>query len=92
LHFSSYGLFVAAMGYSPADDSVIDTGGTSVWRVSRNRNPCRFSSDSNTRVTVCKTKRGIMYVANIGLSKQWHGPFGSFDEAIADADSQVFDS
>jgi len=32
-----------------------------------------------------------MYVANIGLSKQWHGPFGSFDEAIADADSKVFD-
>jgi hypothetical protein len=25
MHFSSYGLFVAAMGYSPADDSVIDT-------------------------------------------------------------------
>jgi hypothetical protein len=52
MHFSSYGLFVAAMGYSPADDSVIDMGGTSVWRVSRNGNPCRFSPDGTTHVTV----------------------------------------
>jgi hypothetical protein len=90
MHFSSYGLFVAAMGYSPGDDSVIDTGGSSVWRVSRNGNPCRFSSDGNTHVTVCKTKRGIMYVANDGLNSEWHGSFNSFDDAIRDADSRVF--
>ena len=56
MRFSSYGLFVAAMGYSPAEDAVIDTGGTSVWRVSRNGNPCRFSADGGVRVTICETK------------------------------------
>jgi hypothetical protein len=90
VRFSNYGLFVAAMGYSPADDAVIDTGGTSVWRISRNGNPCRFSADGGVRVTICETKNGIMYVANRGDQGQWHGPFPSFDAAIADADTQVF--
>lgn len=90
MHFSSYGLFVAAMGYSPADDAVIDTGGTTVWRVSRNGNPCRFSSDGAVRVTVCTTNRGIMYVENVGPESHWHGPFPSIDEAIADADTRIF--
>lgn len=90
MRFSSYGLFVAAMGYSPADDAVIDTGGHSVWRVSRNGNPCRFSPDGELHVTVCNTKRGIMYVKNNGPRTEWHGPFASFDAAIADADARVF--
>jgi len=90
MRFSSYGLFVAAMGYSPADDAVIDTGGTTVWRVSRNGNPCRFSPDQKVRVTVCSTRRGIMYVVNRGTHTQWQGPFESLDDAIADADAQVF--
>ena len=90
MHFSSYGLFVAAMGYSPADDAVIDTGGTTVWRVSRRGNPCRFSPGGAVRVTVCATKRGVMYVENRGPESHWHGPFPSFDDAIADADVRIF--
>jgi hypothetical protein len=31
-----------------------------------------------------------MYVANRGDQGEWHGPFPSFDAAIADADAQVF--
>lgn len=90
MRFSSYGLFVAAMGYSPADDAVIDTGGHSVWRVSRKGNPCRFSADGETHVTVCKTPHGIMYVENRNSRTKWHGPFPSFDAAIVDADSRIF--
>ena len=90
MRFSSHGLFVAAMGYSPADDTVIDTGGATVWRVSRNGNPCRFSADQTVRVTVCSTKRGIMYVVNSGAEAQWHGPFVCQDQAIADANANVF--
>lgn len=78
------------MGYSPADDAVIDTGGTTAWRVSRNGNPCRFSVDQTVRVTVCSTAKGIMYVENKGAQSHWRGPFQSLDDAIADADANVF--
>jgi hypothetical protein len=47
-------------------------------------------SDGNTRVTLCKTSRGIMYVANDGYNSEWHGSFNSFDDAIRHADSRVF--
>lgn len=90
MRFSSYGLFVAAIGYSPAGDTVIDTGGATVWRVSSNGNPCRFSADQTVRVTVCSTKRGIMDVVNSGPQAQWHGPFVCQDQAIADANANVF--
>lgn len=90
MRFSSYGLFVAAMGYSPADDTVIDTGGATVWCVSRNGNSCRVSADQTVRVTVCSTKRGIMYVVNRGAQAEWRGPFVSQDHAIADANASVF--
>jgi len=90
MRFSSYGLFVAAMGYSPADDAVIDTGRTTVWRVSRNGNPCRFSLDQSVRVTLCSTSRGVMYVESRGAESTWRGPFLSLDDAIADADARVF--
>lgn len=91
MKFPSYGDFVAAMGYSPADPSVIDRGGTSIWRISSNENLCRFSEDSSIRVTVCYTKSGqIGYVWNVGLNSGWSGPFSSFDEAMDHADETVF--
>ena len=48
-------------------------------------NPCRFSPGGAFRVTVCSTKRGIMYMENQGPESQWHGPFASCDDAMADA-------
>jgi hypothetical protein len=92
MHFSSYVLVVAAMGYSPADDAVIDTGGTTVWRVSRRGNPCRFSPGGAVRVTVCSTKRGVMDVENQGSESHCHGPCPSFHEAITDADVRIFNN
>ena len=89
--FPSYASFVAVMGYSPASPTVVDRGGTSIWRISANDNLCRFSEDDNIRVTACYTRNGdIGYVWNIGDDSGWSGPFESFDEAMDDADANVF--
>ena len=91
MRFPSYADFVAAMGYTPADSSVIDRGGASIWRVSSNDNLCRFSEDDSVRVTVCNSRNGqIGYVWNAGDESEWLGPFDSFDEAMDHADENVF--
>ncbi len=92
MRFPSYFAFVASQGYSPSDPSIIDRGGASLWRVSRNGNLCRFSEDGSIRVTVCTSKRdgSIGYVWNIGGDTGWTGPFSSHDEAMDDADVNVF--
>lgn len=91
MRFPSYGAFVAAQGYSPSDPSVIDRGGTSIWRISRNGNLCRFSDDGNVRVTVCTSRHGnIGYMWNVGDQSGWAGSFGSHDEAMEHADVNVF--
>ena len=91
MRFPSYRDFVAAMGYCPADPSVVDRGGTSIWRISRNGNLCRFSETGDVRVTVCESRKGqIGYVWNVGEETGWTGPFDSFDDAIDHADEHVF--
>ena len=91
MRFSSYGAFVAVMGYSSADSSVIDRGGNSVWRASQNGNVCRFICDGSVGVTVCQSKYGsIGYVWNSGGAHGWNGPFGSANEAMGHADKFVF--
>lgn len=91
MRFPSYAQFVAVMGYCPADPSVIDRGGTSIWRISKNDNLCRFSEDGRSRVTACYTRNGqIGYVWNVGNDSGWNGPFNSFDDAMDHADVHVF--
>lgn len=90
--FPSYGDFVGAMGYSPADPSIIDRGGASIWRMSRNGNPWRLSDDENSRATVCLSRTGqIGYAWTLGGKSGWSGPFASIDEAMDDADHALFD-
>ena len=91
MHFPSYGDFIGAMGYTPADDSVVDRGGDSIWRISQNGNHCRFSDDGNIRATVCRSRSGqIGYVWNVGNQSGWNGPFDSFDKAMDHADNHIF--
>jgi hypothetical protein len=92
MRFSSYGLFVAAMGYSAADPSVIERGDNTEWRVSRNGNAYRGSGNGHTRVTICHSKKTgqIGYVWNVGSDRGWKGPFASVEEAMDHADQDIF--
>ena len=91
MRFSSYGAFVAAMGYSLSDPSIIDRGGNSIWRISRNGNLCRFSQDGSVGVTVCRSRNGnIGYAWNVGDANGWVGSFDSCDDAMDHADEAVF--
>ena len=89
--FSSYGEFVASMGYSPGSPTAVDRGGNSIWRISQNDNLYRVNDSETIRVTACYTRNGdIGYVWNNGNESGWKGPFDSFDEAMNHADRNIF--
>ena len=92
MRFPSYGDFVASHAYCPADPSVVDRGGNSIWHISQNDNLYRVSDCGSIRATVCYSKNGqIGYVWNVGAESGWTGPFDSVDEALDHADVDVFE-
>jgi len=91
MRFPSHADFVASQAHCPADPSVVDRGGDSIWHISRNDNLYRVNDSGDVSATVCYSSSGaIGYVWNIGDESGWNGPFDSVDDAMDDADANVF--